>query len=68
MTRKEYILWGTPKGEIDPIYAQVLSTQAQTPDAIESIKELAAADGWHSFSVQILDLDAVPDFVQILKQ
>jgi hypothetical protein len=53
---KEYVLWGLPKGETDAIHQQVLSTQAKTPAQMEDVKKRAAAAGWHSFRVQILDL------------
>lgn len=53
---KEYILWGQPKGKSDPLYAQVLSTQAKSMQDVEKVKKVASRDGWHSFRVQILDL------------
>jgi hypothetical protein len=54
--QKEYVLWGIPKGKTSAIDEQVLSTQAKTPAQMDAIKKRAAADGWHSFRVQILDL------------
>jgi hypothetical protein len=53
---KEYVLWGLPKGETDRLHEKVLSTQAKTPAQMEDVKKRAAAAGWHSFRVQILDL------------
>ena len=53
---KEYVLWGLPKGETDRLHEKVLYTQAKTPAQMEAAKRRAAADGWHSFRVQILDL------------
>lgn len=63
----ERILWGTPKGETDPLHERVLYTQAKTDADIERVKRIAAADGWHSFRVQLLDLDTPPDFIGGLK-
>lgn len=54
--QKEYVLWGLPKGKTDAIHEQILSTKAKTPAEMDAIKRRAAADGWHSFRVQILDL------------
>lgn len=51
----ELILWGLPKGETDPIHQKVLYTKAKNMKQIDSIKEIAAKDGWHSFKVQKLD-------------
>ena len=59
---KEYILWGLPKGSTDRLDEKVLYIQAKTPVQMDAAKELAAKDGWHSFRVQILDLDKAPDF------
>ena len=60
--RTELILWGLPKGSTDAIEEKVLCTTAKTPADIERIKAIASSDGWHSFRVQVLDLDVVPDF------
>lgn len=57
---KEYVLRGLPKGSSDHLDAAILSTQVRTPAEMEAVKKRAAKDGWHSFSVQILDLDADP--------
>lgn len=57
---KEYVLRGLPKGSFDHLDAVILSTQARTPAEIDVVKKRAAKDGWHSFSVQILDLDTDP--------
>jgi hypothetical protein len=62
MAKIEYVLWGMPKGSTDRLDEKVLYTQAKTEADIERIKALASADGWHSFRVQILDLDVLPDF------
>ena len=51
---QEMILWGIPSGQTDALYAQVLYTQAKSDADIERIKQIAAKDGWHSFSVQVL--------------
>jgi hypothetical protein len=60
--RTEYILWGLPKGSNDRIDEKVLYTQGKTAADIERIKTIAAKDGWHSFRVQTLYLDEMPDF------
>lgn len=65
--KREYVLWGIPKGSTDPIDEKVLFTQAKTPLDIERVKRKASADGWHSFRVQILDLDVPPDFSGTVK-
>lgn len=65
MRNIEYVLWGTPKGESDALHEKVLITQTgerKPGDRIETVKGLASVDGWHSFRVQTLNLDAVPDF------
>lgn len=64
---KEYVLWGLPAGSNDPIDEKVLSTQAKTPLQMDAVKQTALRDGWHSFRVQILDLDAKPDFTGAVK-
>lgn len=58
----EFVLWGLPKGSTDRIDEKVLYTQGKTLEQIEAVKIHAAADGWHSFRVQVLDLDEKPDF------
>lgn len=58
----EYILWGLPKGCDDRLDEKVLYTQGKTWQQIEAVKVRAAQDGWHSFRIQTLDLDAAPDF------
>lgn len=62
---QEMILWGIPKGQTDALYAQVLYTQAKSDTDIERIKQIAARDGWHSFSVQFLG--GVPNFSKGVK-
>ena len=59
---QEMILWGIPSGQTDALYAQVLYTQAKSVADIERIKQIAAKDGWHSFSVQVLG--GVPNFTK----
>lgn len=54
--KREWVLWGLPRGKRDPIDAQILYTQAQSEADVERVKRLAAKDGWHSFRVQVLDL------------
>lgn len=52
----EYILWGVPRGQTDQLYAQVLYTQGKTPADVAKVQRLAAAEGWHSFRVQRINL------------
>jgi len=61
-THAEIILWGLPAGETDPIHQVILSTQCQSQADAERIKKQAAADGWHSFRIQVID-GSKPDFV-----
>lgn len=64
----EYVLWGLPKGYTDRIDEKILSTMGRTLAEVEAIKVRAAADGYHSFRVQVLDLDEKPDFVKTLRR
>ena len=51
---KEFILWGVPKGKKGQLNAVVLYTQGKNKADIDRITKLAAKDGWHSFTTQIL--------------
>jgi len=53
---KEYILWAIPSGETDELHSQPIYTQGKSPQDVERVKKLAAAKGFHSFRVQVLDL------------
>lgn len=53
---KEYVLWGLPKGETDHLHAKILYTRGKDMADVERVKKLAAAEGWHTFSVQVIDL------------
>lgn len=64
--RVERVLWGLPKGSRDRLDERVLYTQAKSQADIDRVKKMAAAEGWHSFRVQKLDLDAPPDFTRVL--
>lgn len=64
---KELVLWGIPQGSNDAIDEKVLFTKARTENDIERIKALASRDGWHSFRVQVLDLEEKPDFTKIVR-
>lgn len=66
--RTEYVLWGLPKDSTDRLDEKVLYTQAKTPADLDRVKHKASLDGWHSFRVQTLDLDAVPDFGSITRR
>ena len=63
---KSLVLWGTPKGETDALYAKVL-TETTSQARIDQVKALAGAEGWHSFTVQVLDLSTPPDFTQAIR-
>lgn len=60
----EYVLWGMPKDSTDRLDEKVLYTQAKTPAQLDTAKKRAAADGWHSFRVQVLDLNEKPNFAR----
>lgn len=62
MKRFEYVLWGTPSGSTDAIDEKVLYTQGKSQQQIDRVKEVAGRDGWHSFRVQVLELEVAPDF------
>ncbi len=62
MSATELILWGIPQGSNDAIDEKVLFTKALSWADIEHVKAIASKDGWHSFRVQVLDLEAMPDF------
>lgn len=54
--KREWVLWGLPRGKRDRIHERILYTQAKSEADVERVKALAAKDGWHSFRVQTLDL------------
>ena len=54
--KREWVLWGLPRGKRDRIHERILYTQAKSEADVERVKALAAKDGWHSFRVQVLDL------------
>jgi hypothetical protein len=54
--KREWVLWGLPRGKRDRIHERILYTQAKSEADLERVKRLAAQDGWHSFRVQTLDL------------
>jgi hypothetical protein len=58
---REYVLWGTPKGETDPLHERPLTCTTDR-EHLATVRTLATADGWHSFRVQLLD-GSLPDFV-----
>ena len=62
--QKEYLLWGLAKGETRDYMEALLLTTTDSA-LIEKAKELASADGWHSFRVSIFNGEA-PDFTKIL--
>jgi hypothetical protein len=64
---KELVMWGIPKGETER-YAEVLLLTNGTPAKVERVKQLAAADGFHSFRVAEIDLTVRPDFGQAVRR
>ena len=54
--QKEYILWALPKGETDRLHERPIVEGIQTPQQMDDAKRKAAAQGWHGFRVQILDM------------
>ena len=54
--QKEYILWALPKGETDRLNERPIVEGIQTPQQMDDAKRKAAAQGWHGFRVQILDM------------
>jgi hypothetical protein len=63
----EYVLWGLPKGSNDTLDEKVLTSTVDKA-RVEKIKGLAAADGWHSFRIQRLDLSKPPDFTKTIRK
>jgi hypothetical protein len=51
---REYVLWGRPQGSDDALDERVLATAGELSD-ITDAENRAAADGWHSFRIQVLD-------------
>jgi hypothetical protein len=60
----ETILYGIPKGATER-YEEVLLLTNATPETIKKVKALAAKDGFHSFRVAKINLDAPPDFSKV---
>jgi hypothetical protein len=54
--QKEYILWALPKGETDRLHERPIAEGITTPQQMDEAKRKAAAQGWHGFRVQILDM------------
>ena len=61
----ETLVYGIPKGETERYMEVLLSTQLETAEAIEALKQRAAKDGFHSFRVTTFDGSA-PDFSNVL--
>lgn len=60
ITRRVFVLWGTPQGETDPLYERPLAESSDS-DYLADAQRRASADGWHSFRRAPLDFD-FPDF------
>jgi hypothetical protein len=54
--QKEYVLWALPKGETDRLEERPIAEGITTPQQMDDAKRKAAAQGWHGFRVQILDM------------
>lgn len=67
MNKTETAMWGIPKGETERYMEELLLTNA-TPELIERVKVLAAADGFHSFRVATMDLTVKPNFVGTIRR
>lgn len=61
----ETVMYGIPKGATERHEEELLLTNA-TKEKIERVKKLAAADGFHSFRVAVIDLSTPPDFTKAL--
>ena len=57
----EYVLYGLPKGETER-YTEVLLIARPNTKQFETVKEMAAKDGYHSFRIAEIDLSIAPDF------
>lgn len=60
----EYIIYGLAKGETRD-YMSTLLLATTDPANIEKVKQLAGAEGWHSFRVATYNGEA-PDFIKTL--
>lgn len=65
MTVIEFVLWGIPRGETDPLHAKVLTCTTDR-DRVETVRALATRDGWHGFTIQRLD-GRLPNFAGSVK-
>jgi len=61
------LVYGLRQGETERYMESLLSSQLETPEAIESLKARASKDGWHSFRVTKCD-GSKPDFTKTLNQ
>ena len=61
--KHQILVYGIPKGETERYTEVLLSTQLETHEAIEALKQRAALDGFHSFRVTKFDGSA-PDFAK----
>ena len=60
----EYAMWGLPKGSTERYDEVLLLSGASDYRRVEKVKELATRDGFHSFRIAAIDLDAPPDFAR----
>lgn len=54
---KEYALWGKPQGKTDGLDEMLLYSRAKSKEALNPIIEMARKQGFHSFRIQVLDLE-----------
>lgn len=59
---KEIVMWGLPKGKTDALHEQVMTNKCKTKADIDKVIAAASKDGWHGFTLQILNLQETPKF------
>ena len=64
----ETVIWALPAGKHAMLYEQIMICNRGRLSEADCAKVKAAAgkDGWHSFRVVQMDLNAKPDFVKSL--
>lgn len=65
-TNPEFLLYGIPKGETERYTESLLAVRATLASA-ESVKAIAAKDGFHSFRIAGFNGDA-PDFIAAISK
>lgn len=64
----ETVIWALPAGKHDRLYEQIMICNRGPLSKADcaKVKAAAAKDGWHSFRVVQMDLNAKPDFSKSL--